>query len=98
MALEPEPVPARDLALEDLERVDLELDHLPARAADEVIVMLTVVRRLVALRVAGDDRAPDEARLGEKRERAVDGRLRAADPARPEIRDEVLDRVVPGTG
>jgi hypothetical protein len=87
-------VTRRDLALEHLERLELELHHLRAPAAAQVIVVVLTERRLVAASLAREDRRLEDARLCEQRERPVDRRLRAADPALLQIRDELVDGVV----
>ncbi len=38
--LEPEPVLGGDVALQDLEGLELELDHLPAPRAEQVVVVV----------------------------------------------------------
>jgi hypothetical protein len=93
--LEPEAVPGGDLALEDLERLELELDHLAASPAQEVVVVVAPEGSLVAAVVAGHDGRLQDAGLGQQRQRPVDGRLGAADPAPPQVGDEVVDGVVP---
>src|SRR5690349_16762899 len=91
MPLEGEPEPARDLALQDLDGVELELDDLAAAAADEVVVVLPADRGLVARRLGGDDRLLDDPGLRQERQRAIDRGLRAADAAPAQVLDEVLD-------
>ncbi len=95
MPLQPEAVLGRHLALQDLEGLELELHHLSAPGAEEVIVVVAAVGGLVALHLAGDDRRLEDAGLGEERQRPVDRRLRAPDAPRLEIGDEVVDGVVP---
>jgi hypothetical protein len=93
--LEAEAVPGRDLALQDLERLELELDHLPAAAAQQVVVVVAPERGLVALPVAGHDGGLEDPRLREQRQGAVDGGLGPADPALLEVSDQILDGIVP---
>jgi hypothetical protein len=92
--LEPEAVLRGHLALQDLERLELELDHLSAPGAPEVVVVVPAEGRLVALHLARDDRRLEDAGLGEERQGAIDGRLGAADPALLQVADEILDGVM----
>jgi hypothetical protein len=89
--LEAEAVTGCDLPLQDLERLELELDDLAAAEAHDVIVMLPPYRSLVTPNIARENGGLYNARLGEQRQRPVDGRLRTADAAPPEVGHEVLD-------
>jgi hypothetical protein len=92
--LQAEAVLGGHVALEDLEGLELELDHLPAGAAQEVIVVVPAEGGLVALHLAGDDGRLEDPGLGEERERPVDRGLRPADPPLLQVGDQVVDRIV----
>ena len=66
VALEPEAVARRDLTLEHLEGLELELDHLLAGPAAQVIVVVASEGRLVAARLAREDGRLEDARLREE--------------------------------
>ena len=95
MPLEPEAVACRHLALEDLDGLELELHHLPAAAADDVVVVDAPERGFVVPCITSNDSRLYDTGLGEEREGPIDGGLGAANPAAPEIGDQVLDGEVP---
>ena len=94
VGVEPEAVACRDLLLKDLERLELELDHLSAPRAEQVVVVVAAEGGLVAASLPRNDGRLENSRLREERQRPVDGRLRASDPPRLQIADEILDRIV----
>src|SRR5512139_630647 len=65
--LEAESVPARELPLQDLERLEPELDDLRTASAHEMVVVVVSPGRLVALRVSCQDRGLENARLRQER-------------------------------
>ncbi len=95
VALEAEAVPRRDLALQDLECLELELHHLAAAKTDQVVVVLTPHGGLITTYFSSHYCLLHDPSFGEERQRPVDGRLRATDPTPLQIRDELLDREVP---
>lgn len=92
MPLEPEAVSRRDLALEDLEGLELELHDLAAAATNQVVVVFAPHRHLVAPSFSSSDGMLKYSSLNQQWQYAIDGCLGAADPARFEIRREILDR------
>lgn len=92
--LQPKAVLGSHLALEDLEGLEFELDHLSALAAEQVVMVVPAEGGLVALHLAGDDRRLEDAGLGEEGKGAIDGGLGAANPTRLEISDELVDGVM----
>src|SRR4030042_1222948 len=91
VALEREPVARGDIALEDLERLELELHDLPAADADQVIVVLLAEGRLVALTISSHDGRLQDTGGSEQRQGPVDRGLRAADPPQLPIPDGIPD-------
>ena len=97
VALEREPVAGSDVALQDLERLELELHDLAAADADQVVVVLLAEGSLVALSISSHDSRLQDAGGSEQRQGPVDGGLRAAYPPLSQIRDQILDREVAGS-
>ena len=73
VASQAEPILGRDFALQDLECLELKLNHHSAFIADQVIVVLSGPSDLVALSASRRNRGFHDSRLDQERQGAVNG-------------------------
>ena len=89
-----EAVTSRDLLLQALDRGLFEFRDRAAFDADEVVVVVVVVRDLVPRDPVAEATLVSDTALGEQLQRPIDGRI--ADPRvdRADLRQELVDRDV----
>ena len=86
----------RDVALKNLDRLELELHDLAAACADQVVVMFSLERSLVPRALAlRHERHLEEPRLDQERQDPVDGGgVGIDDAALAELLQQIVDREV----